>query len=281
MPQVNELDDDLDLTRRPLHESEDDDIQDAGLSDEDRARAERMGWVDRDKYRGDPDNWIDAAEFLRRGEERMPIMRERMRKQDQEIASLREELRDVVRGQREFERHTREQVEREFNERKRAAVAEADTEAFDEVDKQHREWLEKNPPRAAEAKPTENADPHFAPWAEKNPWYGTNDRMTKFANQMGAYVKETMPEVLGTPKFYDEVETLTRQQFPDHFENPNRSRAGAVEGARGGTGNRSGRGKSYADLPQGAKAKCDEYVAKGWTTKEEYVKDYFDEGNAS
>ena len=48
-------------------------------SDEDVARARRMGWIPKDEYGGKPDNWRSAKDFIERGENEMPILRERLR----------------------------------------------------------------------------------------------------------------------------------------------------------------------------------------------------------
>lgn len=260
-------------------ESEDIDAE----REERETRAARMGWAPKDEWRGDPERWIEADEFLKRGEERLPILQERLRKQDETIASLQGSMRDVIRTQGDFERQTRAEVEKEFEERKRAAVEEADTDAYDQVAKEHQKWDAENPAPAAPAEPAPAQDPAFATWSGDNPWYGgetTDDvRMTNYANSMGAFVKTDRPEVVGTPEFYVEVEKLVKKQFPDKFGNPNRRRPGAVESARGAPGARGKKG--YADLPPAAKKMCDRYVERGdIANKEEYVTAYFEEETA-
>ncbi len=245
------------------------------------ARASRMGWSPKDQWRGDADRWIEADEFLKRGEERMPILQERLRKQDETISKLQGSMRDVIKTQGDFERQTRADVEKEFEERKRAAVEEADTDAYDQVTKERREW-EKDNPVQAEPKPDNGGeDPAFAAWSADNTWYGgesaDDKRMTNYANSMGAFVKTDRPEVIGTPEFYVEIEKLVKKQFAANFENPNRRRPGAVESARGAQGARGK--KTYADLPPTAKKMCDKYLERGdIADKDEYVTAYFEEG---
>jgi len=246
---------------------------------EEMARATRMGWCPREKYRGDPARWIDHTEFLRRGEEKLPILQERLRKQDDTIAGMRREISRVTKSQGEFERETQSRVRGEFEARQRAAVDEADVEAFDLAKREQMEWEDVRPKGESAPPAGGNVDPAFAPWQERNSWYGKGGdaSMTAYAESMGQFLSRTRPELIETPQFYDEVENLVKKQFPDHFENPARRRAGAVEGARGAPG---GRGKkTYADLPPAAKRKCDEYIESGYVKdKATYVLDYFDDG---
>jgi hypothetical protein len=190
---------------------------------------------------------------------------------------MRHELHKVIKNQGEFERQTRKQIEEEFAARKRAAVEEADTETFEQVEAEEKKWREEaaaaSTDESTEDKPV---DPHYPDFAERNPWYGSDERMTRYANSMGLFVKEDRPEVVGTPEFYAEVEKLVKRQFPDKFENPRRRRSNAVEGGRGPRG-ASGK-KGYADLPPAAKKKCDEYVERGYVKdRAEYAREYFNE----
>ena len=284
MPQVaEEHNDDLELEHGSTEGFEDNldtQLDEDPEREEREARAGRMGWAPKDTWRGDPDRWIEADEFLKRGEERLPILQERLRKQDETIANLQGSMRDVIKTQGDFERQTRADVEKEFEERKRAAVEEADTEAYDAVAREHQTWGKDNPAPAAPVEPSTHVDPAFDTWQGDNAWYGgksTDDaRMTNYANSMGAFVKSDRPEVIGTPEFYVEVEKLVKKQFPAMFRNPNRQRAGAVESARGAPGARGK--KTYADLPPAAKKMCDRYITRGdIADKDEYVTAYFEE----
>lgn len=265
-------------------EEERDDLQMGDLAqtddheqDERRAQAERMGWADKEHWRGDPDQWVDHEEFLRRGEERLPVLQERLRKQDQQMAGLQKELRQVIQTQGEWRRQETERVQKEFDERKRRAVSEADTDAYDRVSKEEEEYRRS----MSDAASAPSVDPDFEAWHEKNNWYGDGGHqgMTRYANRMGRIILEDQPELKGTADFYDEVEQAVRARYPDHFTNPRRERGAAVASAQGGPGGAGGgakRKKVYSDMPADARAKCDEYVAAGWVAnREEYVATYF------
>jgi hypothetical protein len=51
-------------------------------------RARTMGWVPKEEYKGNPDNWRDANEFVRRGEEILPIVQERNRDLTRRLTEL-------------------------------------------------------------------------------------------------------------------------------------------------------------------------------------------------
>ena len=55
---------------------------------ESEAKARRQGWRPQDEYRGPADKWVDADAFLKRSDEELPVMRERLRKQDRDLADL-------------------------------------------------------------------------------------------------------------------------------------------------------------------------------------------------
>ena len=241
-------------------------------SDEEKERASRMGWADEDRFRGDPNKWVPAKEFLRRGEELMPILRERLHKQDDEIKDLRSELRGVV---RQHERQVREEMESKFEQRKREAVESADTDAYDEVSKEERAWREKQAPAATEE--PQQLNDVFEGWRSENERFDKDPDIAATLDGMVVAITTRDPKLRGTREALDQATDRVKRAYPEKFENPNRRRPGGVEGARGPAAARGGK-KTYADLPAAAKAKCNEYLEKNWvSSKEEYVTEYFNE----
>ncbi len=251
---------------------------DTSTADEDRERAVRMGWAPLEEFRGGEDRWIDYDEFLRRGEETLPILKERLRKTDKHVQELQSDLHDVVKNQGKFERDTRDRIQGELDGRAREAVEQGDVAAYDQVQKEIKD-LDTPPPAAADpgtGKPAGGSDPAYDAWHAKNEWYGTDEDRTAFAETAAApFVKRTRPELIGTAHFYAEVEKLVRKQYPKSFQNPNRGRPADVAGA--GLPGQQGGKKTYADLPANAKAACDRFVARKDTTQEAYVADFFNE----
>ena len=56
-------------------------------------RARALGWTDKDSFRGDPNKWIPADEFVRRGEEVMPILRQNNKALERKLAEQASEMR--------------------------------------------------------------------------------------------------------------------------------------------------------------------------------------------
>lgn len=118
---------------------------------EEEARA--MGWHPLEEYRGDPRRWTSAEEFVRRGREQLPILRdqnrrmaERLARQEPmlaEIPALREAFTSVKQGMDDMRKLAHRSDERgyqralaELKSQRREAVESGDTAAFDRVDQQ-------------------------------------------------------------------------------------------------------------------------------------------------
>lgn len=201
-----------------------------------------------------------------------------MRKQDDDLKGIRAELRQVIQTQGEFERTTRERVQEEFDERKRKAVEEADTNAYDAAHKEEKEWLDTAPARPASTEApvgTEVLDT----WKADNTWFEKDTELTEFADDLAGVISKREPHLAGTPELLERIAARTKAAFPEKFTNPNRKGKGDVErstGPAGGAG--SGGKKTYADLPAAAKSKCDQYIENNWIAdKAEYVATYFGE----
>jgi len=270
---VNELDFEDDR----VHPDEDEqlDVDESQPTPDEIDRASRMGWTDKDSYTGPPERWVDAKTFIERGETILPILKDRLRKQDDDLKGIRAELRQVIQTQGEFERKTRERIQEEFDERKRKAVEEADTEAYDAVHREEKTWQ-----AAAPAAPVvaPGGNEVLDAWKESNTWFEKDAELTEFADDLAGVITKREPHLAGTPELLKRITARTKAAFPAKFTNPNRSGKGDVEGSTGPAGGGSGGKKTYADLPAAAKAKCDEYVANNWVSnKAEYVATYFGE----
>ena len=266
---------DFEDTRFEDEEGEQLDVDENTASADEIERASRMGWTDKDAYTGPPERWVDAKKFIERGETILPILKDRLRKQDDDLKGIRAELRQVVQNQGEYERTTRELVQEEFNQRKRAAVEAADTEAYDSVHKEEQTWQTKAPSAAAQAAPP-GGNAILTNWIKENPWFDDDAELAEFANDVAGVIGNKSPHLVGTAELLNKVAERTRKVFPEKFTNPNREGKGDVEGSRGPAGGASGGKKSYANLPPAAKAKCDQYVENNWVSdRAEYVASYF------
>jgi hypothetical protein len=244
-------------------------------TNETEEKARRMGWVPKDEFRGDPDKWRPADEFVQRGENQMPILRERLRHQDQQLAELRKTVKEFAEYHTKVEQNAFQRALRQLKEQQVQAVKDGDSAAFVEIDERIeklRKDAESAPQiKAPEIKPEDH--PTFKAWKSQNSWYDKDQEMTSYADNIGAHIKRTKPDI-SDEDFFDAVTSKVRREFPEKFENPRRSAASSVEG----TGNAPRKqGKSYADLPAEAKAACDRFVKQGFTTRERYVEQFFKE----
>ena len=71
---------------------------------------------------------------------------------------------------------------------------------------------------------------------------------------------------------------MVKQDHPDDFKNPNKSKSSSVE-AGGELSTDTSKEGTYDSLPPDAKAACDDFVKSGFMSREDYVKTYeFEEG---
>lgn len=238
-------------------------------------KARRMGWVPKEEFRGDPEKWRPAEEFVERGENFVPILRAQVRRQDEELSELRKTINEF----RDF--HTKEvqnaykQAMRDLKAQQLKAIQAGDTEAFVKIDERLEE-LRNDPAlnQAPSVKEQQPEHPSFRAWKTENTWYGKDEELTDYADNIGAFIRKRKPDQ-SPEEFFDEVSRKVKREFPEKFENPRRNAAPSVEGT--GNAPRKG-GKTYADLPAEAKAACDRFVKQKLTTREAYVKSFFDQG---
>ena len=277
------------------------------VSIEDQAR--QLGWVPKEEFRGPEGQWKDAETFVRDGENILPILRANSKKLanslDQamsKITQLEQTIatnQDAIEAMKEHHAQSMalalENQRRELTSQIRDARNNGDIELedqlrdqLDEVKEQQREIKtaakeEKSKP-AEKSAPTE-VDPQFTLWHADNEWFGTDKKLTAYANGLATMMRQD-PEnnhLVGRA-FYDAVAKEVRKQFPDDF--PDASPHDKMEGSRGPS--RSGsRGKSYNDLPADAKEACDRFAQrlvgpnKAYkdmdTWRKQYAKEFFGE----
>jgi uncharacterized protein (UPF0335 family) len=202
------------------------------------ARAREMGWKPLAEYRGPPGKWQPAADFIDRGENILPIVRdqnrrlaERVGKLESEIGGLRttaqeqlqiiKDLRDMGRSadQRGYER-----AMAELKSRQRRAVEAGDTTAYDQLVEQAEALASARPP-APEVKKAPDAPPPPQPpqlsqavrdFVAQNPWFNRDAFLTR--KMIDRHI-----DVIQEGAIVDEAEQLeTAKQelmadYPDRF----------------------------------------------------------------
>lgn len=228
-------------------------------------RAMEQGWVPQDQWNGDPDDWRPAKEFVDRGE------------LFKKIDEVKRENRNLKNALEEFGKHHAKVRETEYKRaledlkaQKRAALHEGDADAVIEIDEKIDEVKEQQrvaqaTPRVQEAEP----DPVFVAWANRNTWY-TNDRAMKaVADEIGREM--ILRGVQDKVEILKAVESGIKKEFPHKFTNPNREKAGAVEGS---TSRVAARKDDSLNMSEAEKRIMENIVKTGVMTKEQYIKEY-------
>jgi hypothetical protein len=238
----------------------------AAPSVEDRAR--RMGWVPKDEFRGDETRWVDAAAFVERGDNELPILRERNRKLDGKIAQLETTIRDFAKYHEKTAEREHKRALKEVELRHKEAVSVGDVKAATEAAHEMAE-IKADAPKAGDTKKV--VEPEVTAWLADNSWFNADKKLNAFATELHGEILRDKPG-LSLAENLEEVTKEVRRRFPEKFGNPRRNDPPAVEGAGGGGARK--RSKTYADLPPEARAACDRFVKQGLMKREQYVAEY-------
>lgn len=271
------------LIHRRLMEAASNDGADAGGGDgggdnaakraEAEQRARDMGWSPRDQWRGNPDSWIDAPEFLQRGEQIMPILRNNLRASEGKISSLEAQIRKqnealqaanesikvLTNLSTEQSRQAAKDKRRQLLREQAQARTDGDTDREIEIGEQIADVTSQinaaqadadaEPPRrstkskAAAQQPPANNDqqdnpvnsPEYQAWARDNPWFGTDARRTNLATTIAAELRGNPANAnLQGRAFFDKVTAEMNAMLGGGSSRPTTSK---VEGSAGGGGN--------------------------------------------
>lgn len=266
------------------------------------ARARRWGWRPQEEFRGPKDKWIDAREFVERGENDLPILRERLRtadsreiKREREVKELTDKVAEMGGVLSEFAEYNRTSEQRAYERARRdikneiqEAVAEGDVAKFNEKQAELDD-LEKTAPKpkpaattqtqpAAPAAPAAPAKPQISEvvqtWLDDkdNDWFHKNVPMSGWATYAhGENVKNGMSEAESLRAISEDA----RKTFPNYFENPARKAPGSVTPPSPPRKMVEKKGKTFEDLPKEAQKQCDRFVKQiAGFTREQYLKDY-------
>ena len=233
------------------------------------AKARSMGWAPKERWRGDPEEWVDAAEFLKRGETLIPVLRANNRKLEEQTSSLAAQNRDLAtqleelrnsmneftEAQREMMRDRLAQQRTEIRKQLREARDSGDDAAIERLE----QTLDENAEQAAELKetkpaatstkakaPAESSD--YIAWKAANPWYGgsskEDQRKSALAMQFG---REAAAQGLKGTAFFEYIDAELEQLRPT----PTKKVEGGRPPERGGGG-----GNDFDALPPEAKAQA-------------------------
>jgi hypothetical protein len=276
-------------------------------TNETETRARTMGWLPKDQFKGPAERHLSAEDYLKRGEEILPIMQANNRKltesltrAEAELATTNARLKAATESIEELkdfrttlnkERATEQKVELTKALREARANNDVDAEvALEEKLDQVKDALKEaaKPPvkPVAPATPSAGADqPTLTPaakeWMAANPWFSQDKRKTGYAMGLADEWKAS-GKALSTPEFFDFVDQEMAKQFDQNTRR--REAPSKVGGTNNSSGGDDGGGRSFADLPPEAQAACNKsaqrLVGKDRAYKtladwqKEYVKTY-------
>lgn len=191
----------LDLDEDLETELDDDPEADPVIDGEQRAKA--MGWKPLAEFRGDPRRWTDWPEFIRKGEEELPILRAQSHRMSDRIIRLEgdvEKMRLTVTDQAQAVQDAMSIARKagetgykralaELKAQQREAVEGADTVAFNQIEAQidaletTRKEVEAVPERKPAPRTEPEVDPIISQFVAENRW---------FNNAAKAYLKAAM-----------------------------------------------------------------------------------------
>lgn len=275
--------------------------------------ARRLGWrpeSEWDDTRGTrrPPKFLSAEEYIAKVENDVPVLRERLRHQDQQIGALDTKVTDLsgklgestaliktlVEQNKSVGKRAYEKAKRDLAAEKLAAVSAADTEAYAAAEARE-QALEEEFGEAEEVKPatkvetpaaaTTEPDPITKAWIAENAWFSQDRVLNEYAKEVNREIwAEAQRETGGDPDRMEAlIETKKRvaARFPEKFGiNPRRRGAGAVSEPRGEAPRRKKAGeRTFDDVPEEAQKVYErlrvQFANRGEKyTKEEYVADY-------
>lgn len=227
-----------------------------------------QGWRPKDEYNGDPHKWVSADIFVARA----PLF-EHIEAQKKELKKLREGLTVMASHNAKVEEAGYKRALAELRQQKKEALLENDADAVididDRIDAVKAQQIHSVNSKVAEAiKEVDVVHPEFSSWVNRNNWYTNDIVMKAAADALGAKLAS---EGMTPSAVLSEVEKTIKKRFPDSFENPNRSRASAVEAPRGKTV-ATGKSAKY-ELSEEESRVMKTMVRSGVITEEKYIAD--------
>lgn len=182
------------------------------------AEAEVYGWVPKEQFKGDPDKWRPAEEFVRRGEEILPIVRKQNEKLQAKLSELEETNKNMSRMfEKTIERERQKAAQEIANLKaeKREAISQGDAVRVEQIDAQIDTLKEETQPDAAPSART--IDELTRDFAKVNPWYIEEPDMADYAARVSVS-NAALNEDISFEDNMKFVLSAVRKKFPGYFK---------------------------------------------------------------
>ncbi|MBK8161565.1 MAG: hypothetical protein IPK59_23410 [Rhodospirillaceae bacterium] len=257
--------------------------------DDTESRARAMGWVPKDQFRGPAENWRDAGEFVRRGEEELPILRERLRSTTREIERMNSDFQQridmLTRASGVALQRQREQIESAYDAAMREATANADVARFDQLSRDKRQAIDLHDrnirevvvgdPRQQQQPQRQNGQPpvEVTDWMARNPWFQSDDELSAAAAGYSRKLEKERPHLSLAENLAATERYIKQERYADRF-------GGAPRGAQVEGGSRvsssNGRRAGSSNLPPEARKEGMRFVQQGlFKNLDDYAKEYY------
>jgi hypothetical protein len=246
--------------------------------------ARNNGWVPKENYKGDPEDWMDAPAFVKKGREINPILRKNNERLQKDLDAAKRELEEVKLTTKQFAEEFSKMRENaykraltELKEQRKEATKEDDLDLVDEINDRIEILKQEQANKSEQAKKTELKEQPkpdmtiFNEWHQDNEWFDQkkNPELFEIAEEVAIRLNLQKSGLIGR-SFLDKVTEIVKERHPEKFQNPKRNTS-----TYSGSGSRGqSKSKTYSDLPQAAKDKCDKFVKSGILTREKYVELY-------
>ena len=232
--------------------------------------ARQEGWRPQEEWNGDPEKWVDAQTFVERGEKISGILKKKVETLEQRLDRAEKANQKFGEYHKKTIQKERQQAEQKINtlqDQLAQAISEGDGQAFTRISNEIND-LKQNVPQ------NDQMDDGFSDlaqsWLADNQWYNNDPVLSTFADGAADRLRA---QGFGGKAYFDELTRMVKETFPDKFENPNRKREPNVDSGAPADEPPAAK-KSYKNLPADAKKACDEFVAQGFMTREEYIEAY-------
>ncbi len=255
-------------------------------------RARSQGWVPKDEFRGDPEKWRPADEFVKRGEEILPIALERARAAERRIqdmeAQFQQKLSRVERVSQIALERQRADLQSRYETALREAASNGDVERYDLLSRGREEAFQKfdeQVQKELQPDPAEQAKPTLPPeikstvdgWIAQNDWFNRDQELNAVAQQHHMRLLRDQPG-LSLADNLAQTRKYVQQRYPERFGITQRPPVQASVESGGGRMSASAgpRAKGANDLPSDVRAVGERFVKQGlFKDLNEYARDYF------
>jgi hypothetical protein len=229
-------------------------------------RAMEQGWVPQDQWEGSPDDWRPAKEFVDRGE-----LLSKISEQKRELKSIRSAMEEFGKHHSRVRQVEYERALASLKAQKKEALNDGNADAVIEIDDQI-DAVKEEARKSQQPVPQVNTepDPIYTTWVNKNSWYNSERAMKAFADEVA---RETFASgERDRAVILASVEKAVKKEFPHKFTNPNREKAGPVEGSTNKTTVR--KESIESSMNDAEKAIMNKLVRTGTITKEKYLEEF-------